>query len=247
MSVPEIVKLAKALALDVIAITDHDTTANWDEVREEGIRRNIRVIPGIEISAFDPGTGRKVHILGYGMKDMAALNAACLPYLEDRHRANSEAAALVKQAGFPLEREDLAGYAGKGGVLYRQHIMHALADRGYAAAIYGPLYDRLFGPGGVAVVKSRYMPAGEAVRLIRSCGGQGVLAHPFQYDSLGLLPELVRRGLSGIEYRHPTQTPERQRQVAEKAEQHSLFLTGGSDFHGLYSEKPVPLGSHLCA
>jgi predicted metal-dependent phosphoesterase TrpH len=174
---------------------------------------------------------------------MDALNTACLPYLEDRHRANSEAAALVKQAGFPLEHEDVAEYAGKGGILYRQHIMHALADRGYTMAIYGPLYDRLFGPGGIAVVKSHYIPVEEAVRLVRDCGGKAVLAHPFQYDSLGLLPELVRWGLAGIECRHPTQTPERQRQVTEKAEQYGLFLTGGSDFHGLYSEKPVPLGA----
>jgi predicted metal-dependent phosphoesterase TrpH len=87
------------------------------------------------------------------------------------------------------------------------------------------------------------MPAEEAVRLIVDCGGEAVLAHPFQYDSLGLLPRLVKRGLSGVECWHHTQTPERERLVREQAEPYGLFLTGGSDFHGLYSEKPLPLGA----
>jgi predicted metal-dependent phosphoesterase TrpH len=243
MTIPRIVKTAKALGLAAIAITDHDTTAGWEEAGEEEKKQGLKVIPGIEVSAFDPGTGRKVHILGYGMRDRETVETACRPYLEDRRRANGEALSLIRAAGYPLDEKDLSAYTGKGGVPYRQHLMHALADRGYTTAIYGPLYTRLFGPGGAAVMKSRYMSAEEAVRLIVDCGGRAALAHPFQYDSLGLLPRLVAWGLSGIECRHHTQTPERERLVREQAERYGLFLTGGSDFHGLYSEKPVPLGA----
>jgi predicted metal-dependent phosphoesterase TrpH len=60
---------------------------------------------------------------------------------------------------------------------------------------------------------------------------------------MGFLPRLVELGLSGIEYKHPTQTPERQRAVQEAARRYGLFLSGGSDFHGLYSEHPVPPGA----
>jgi predicted metal-dependent phosphoesterase TrpH len=134
-------------------------------------------------------------------------------------------------------------YAALDGTVYRQHIMHALADRCYTATIYGPLYTRLFGPGGLATVTARYMDAEEAVRLIRDCGGLAVLAHPFQYDTMDFLPRLVELGLSGIEHKHPTQTPERQQAVEEAARRYGLFLTGGSDFHGLYSERPVPPGA----
>ncbi|MDR2185068.1 MAG: PHP domain-containing protein [Treponema sp.] len=245
LSIPAIVKTAKILGLAAVSITDHDTTAGWDEAGAEGERQGLKIIPGIEVSAFDPGTGRKVHILGYGMKDRETVETACRPCLEDRRRANWEALFLIQAAGYPLDEEDLLSCLGKSGVPYRQHIMHALADRGYAGAIYGPLYGKLFGPGGAAVVKSRYMPAEEAVRLITDCGGEAALAHPFQYDSMGLLPRLTACGLSGIECWHHTQTPEREAMVREAAEQYGLFLTGGSDFHGLYSEKPVPLGTHF--
>jgi predicted metal-dependent phosphoesterase TrpH len=236
-------QFAKALGLDALSITDHDTMTGQEEALEEGRRQGIRIIPGVEISALDGETGRKVHILGYNVKDTESLNRACFPYLEDRSRVNKEAGKRIRAAGYPVADEEFLAYAGKAGILYRQHLMHALADRGYTQTIYGSLYNKLFGPGGFAVIKSNYMGAEEAVRLIKDCGGYPVLAHPFMYDSLELLPRLVKQGLMGIEYRHHTQTPERERLVREKAGQYGLFLTGGSDFHGLYSEKLLSPGA----
>jgi predicted metal-dependent phosphoesterase TrpH len=249
LSVREIVKLACILKLSAISVTDHDTLDGQEEVLEEAARQgrqsrqSLVVIPGVEVSALDSESGRKVHILGYGVKDRDGLSRACRPYLEDRGRAVLEATDAIRAAGYPIDREDVLAHAGKLGIPYRQHVMRALADRGYTRIIYGPLYDELFGPGGIGAVKSRYMSAEEAVRLIRDCGGAAVLAHPFQYDSLGLLPKLVEWGLAGIECYHHTQTPERERSIQEAAGRYGLFLTGGSDFHGLYGEKPLPPGS----
>jgi predicted metal-dependent phosphoesterase TrpH len=122
--------------------------------------------------------------------------------------------------------------------------MHALVDRGYSPTIYGPLYKKLFGPGGLALTTTSYMAAEEAVRLVHDCGGLAVLAHPFQYNSMDYLPRLVECGLDGIEYHHHTQTAERQKTVCEAARRHNIFLTGGSDFHGFYSEETLPPGSN---
>jgi predicted metal-dependent phosphoesterase TrpH len=122
--------------------------------------------------------------------------------------------------------------------------MHALVDRCYSPTIYGCLYTELFGSGGLAVTKATYITAKEAVKLILDCGGTAVLAHPFQYDSMDYLPQLVTWGITGIEYQHHTQTPERQEKVKSAAIKFNIFLTGGSDFHGFYSEKTMPLGSN---
>jgi predicted metal-dependent phosphoesterase TrpH len=243
MSAAGLVRFARALGLDAVSITDHDTMAGQEEALEEGKRQGLVVIPGVEISACNPETGRKAHILGLQVRDMNGLTGACRPWLRARHEKNMESFDLVIKAGYPLCREDILEYAALDGTVYRQHIMHALADRGYTSAIYGPLYTRLFGPDGLAVVSARYMNAEDAVRLIRDCGGLAVLAHPFQYDTMDFLPRLVELGLSGIEYKHPTQSPERQEAVKEAARLYGLFLSGGSDFHGLYSEHPIPPGA----
>jgi predicted metal-dependent phosphoesterase TrpH len=243
MSVPHLLRFAKALGLQAVSITDHDTMAGQEEAIEEGKKQGLRIISGVEISAYNPDTERKAHILGYKVRDMAGLSRECRPWLLARHEKNLESVDRLAAAGFLLTREDVLAYAARDGTLYRQHIMHALVDRCYAPTIFGPLYTRLFGPGGLALTKARYIDAEEAVRLVRDCGGLAVLAHPFQYDSMDLFPRLVELGLAGIEYKHHTQTPERQEAVIEAARRYALFLTGGSDFHGFYSEKTPPPGS----
>jgi predicted metal-dependent phosphoesterase TrpH len=243
MRIPWIVKLAKLIGLDAISITDHDTMANMREAAAESGRQNLRVLPGVEISSFNPGTGRKIHILGYLVKDAQALTSACKPYLSARRAANLLALERIRAAGYPIDADDVSLYIGEGGIPHRQHVMHALADRGYASAIYGDLYDKLYGQNGIAVAKSDYMPASDAVRLVKETGGFAVLAHPFQYDSMEYLPALVSFGLDGIECWHHTQTPERQAEVKAAAGKYGLFLTGGSDWHGFYSEKTIPPGA----
>jgi predicted metal-dependent phosphoesterase TrpH len=243
LSVGEIVKTAKALKLRAVSVTDHDTMDGQEEVLDEGARQDLAIISGIEISALDSESDRKIHILGYRVQDRDGISRACRPFLEDRGRAVLEAADAIRAVGYPINREDVLAHAGKLGIPYRQHVMHALAGRGYTRTIYGPLYNELFGPGGPGAVKSRYMSAGEAVRLIRDCGGEAVLAHPFQYDSMECLPKLVEWGLAGIECWHHTQSPEREKIVQKEAERYGLFLTGGSDFHGLYMEKSLPPGA----
>ena len=244
LSVHSLLRLAKNLGLGAISITDHDTMAGQAEALEEGKKIGLTVIPGVEISAFNPETGRKAHILGFNIKDTEAFNRACRPYLEARRRKNLESVDCIIKAGYPVSHDDVNDYASLDGTVYRQHIMHALVDRGYASAIYGPLYKKLFGSGGLAVTKASYMGAKEAVNLIRDCGGLAVLAHPFQYDSMELIPQLTAWGLAGIECQHPSQISERQDAVIEAARRYNLFLTGGSDFHGFYSEEALPPGSN---
>ena len=243
LGIPHLVRLAKTLGIDVISITDHDTVSGQEQTLEEGKRQGVRIIPGIEISAFNPGTGRKTHILGYNVKDTNTLERTCRPFLRLRHEKNLEALHLVETAGYPITAEAVKSYAALDGTVYRQHIMHALIDRGFELSIYGPLYKKLFGNGGLAVVKTSYMSAEEAVKLICNCGGVAVLAHPFMYDSMDFIPQLAQWGLSGLEYQHHTQTQERQEAVINAAGKYNLFLTGGSDFHGFYSEKALPPGS----
>ena len=244
LAIPQLVQLAKNLGINAISLTDHDTMAGQAEALEEGKKLGLNVIPGVEISAFNPETERKAHILGFHIKDMDGLNCACRPFLEARSRKNLESIDRIIEAGYPLCRDDLKDYTSLDGTVYRQHIMHALVDRGYAPAIYGSLYKKLFGPNGLAVTKALYMSAEEAIKLICDCGGIAVLAHPFQYDSMDFIPQLVTWGIKGIEYQHPSQTPERQKAVIQTAGRYNLFLSGGSDFHGFYSEEALPPGSN---
>ncbi|WP_042161365.1 PHP domain-containing protein [Paenibacillus gorillae] len=246
----EILDLAVEEGVGHLAITNHDTTIGLDEMVIEGSRRGVEIMPGIEISGYDFSRRRRVHILGYGIDtNSPAIESFCGPMLEQRHEGCFQAVNRLIQAGYSLTWEAVQSYAEGGTGVYKQHIMHALIDQGYTDSIYGDLYKKLFARGqngeqpGIAYIPTEYVDACEAVRVILQAGGVPVLAHPGQYRSFELVPELVQAGLQGIEVWHPLHNEEDERQAQELASAYKLIMTGGSDFHGFYGEKEVALGS----
>ncbi|OOM11766.1 PHP domain-containing protein [Clostridium saccharobutylicum] len=75
----EIVLLAKKRNVDIIALTDHNTTLGIDEAILYGNEIGIKVIPGVELSTRYNST--KVHILGY-FKDNSYKNELLIEILK---------------------------------------------------------------------------------------------------------------------------------------------------------------------
>ena len=250
MSFTEIAELALASGIGCLAVTNHDTTKGLKEMIRHGAKLGLEVIPGIEISAYDIKRERKVHILGYWIEpNHPALEQLCAPVAEKRHEASYRMVQIIREAGYDITWEQVKRFAAGGTGVYKQHIMHALMECGYTKAIYGELYDKLFRRGGngktpgLAHLPLAYADPMDAVRAIRRAGGVPVLAHPGQYGNFELVPELVACGLVGIEVLHPHHGPEEEAKAREAAERFNLVMTGGSDFHGLYGDRPAALGS----
>ncbi|MDD9266747.1 PHP domain-containing protein [Paenibacillus sp. GCM10023248] len=233
-----------------IAVTNHDTTRELELMMRQGLERGIAIIPGIEISGYDEERRRRVHILGYYIDPGSPeIEALCGPLLERRHQGCLQAIARLMEAGYAITLQDVMRYAEGGTGIYKQHIMHALIDRGYTKSIYGDLYKKLFARGqngeqpGIAYIPTEYVDAREAVRVILQAGGVPVLAHPGQYGNFEFVPELVDAGLQGIEVWHPLHNEADEHRAREHAAAYGLIMTGGSDFHGFYGEREVLLGS----
>lgn len=85
-------------------------------------------------------------------------------------------------------------------------------------------------------------PAAKVIEVIHQAGGLAVLAHPCRYRSTAekLIPEAVRCGIDGVEtyyaYGNPNPwqpSPKQTALVKELAETYGLFVTCGTDSHGL--------------
>lgn len=63
----EIVAIAKKRGVDIIGLTDHNTTAGLNEAVQYGKMIGVKVIPGVELSTKYNDT--RVHILGYFKDD----------------------------------------------------------------------------------------------------------------------------------------------------------------------------------
>lgn len=245
-SAKEVLEMAKKNELTHIGITNHDTVKGLSEAVEMGKEFGIKVIPGIEISAYDFKNNRKVHILGYNFELKGAnISKLCNPTLEARNENSMWQMRTLIENGYDIDVKSVQEKSKVGGVLYKQHIMQALIEKDYTTSIYSDLYKKLFKNNGICAHDIEYVDAKDAVRAIKDDGGLAVLAHPGQLNSYDLIPELVSNGLDGIEVNHISHNDEDVKKVIEFSQIYGLILTGGSDFHGTYGEEDINIGQIL--
>jgi predicted metal-dependent phosphoesterase TrpH len=242
-SIEEVIGLAKDKGVKHLAITDHDTTKGLLQAIQIGQTLGVEIIPGIEISAYDYERNRRAHILGlYITPDHPSIAELCGPLVAKRHEASWQMVKLIKNAGYDITWEEVNALCEGGTGVYKQHIMHALLNKGYTDKIYGDLYQKLFKRGeplqekGLAFVSIDYIDVLDAIRVIKEAGGIPVLAHPGQFDNFSAVDEWARAGLEGIEVLHPLHDNKDEIKARAIAEKLNLIQTGGSDFHGFYGE-----------
>jgi len=234
----EIVAMARMRGVDVIAITDHDTTDGILPAHAAAARsgRPIRVLVGIELSAEDEAGD--VHILGYGfVLNAPVLHAQLAEFRSCRYERGRAIVQRLTALGMPLAWERVLQFAqtddkDKPAAIGRPHIARALVAAGYVETMRDA-FDRYLYDGGPAYVPRARLTPEEAIALIHSAGGAAVLAHPgLLADPVAVVERLVPAGLDGIEVHHPKNHENTRLNARAQAERHGLIVTGGSDFHG---------------
>ncbi|MDA4894989.1 PHP domain-containing protein [Streptomyces sp. MS2A] len=217
-----------------IALTDHDTTAGWDEARAEAVRLGMTFLPGMELSTRDGW--RSIHVLAYLFDPASPALAAEMQRIRDDRVGRAE--RIVRNIGrdYPITWADVLAQTSGDATVGRPHIADALVARGIAvdrtAAFDGILHPR------EGYYEGHYAPDPvRAVRLITRAGGVAVVAHPApsgrsQMVPVPLLEELIAAGLGGLEIEHRENTPSGKRVLRDLARAHDLIVTGSSDYHG---------------
>ncbi len=243
----EVVRLAAERALDVVALTDHDTTDGLAEALATGSVVGVEVVPGVEFSAeFD---GNSVHVLCYWMDPQdAALQLELRRLREDRFRRGELMVGKLQDLGLPVAFERVRAIAGDATIV-RPHIAQAMVEAGVVAT-EKEAFERYIGDGGPAHVAKHALDPVNAVALIDGAGGVCALAHPGMWGDQSSVPvELIERmaaaGMRGLEVDHPDHTPEMRERYRTVAGELGLIATGGSDCHGTRYD-PVRLGTSLC-
>ena len=236
---------AKRAGLTHLAISDHDSLHSIRWAKAHPVVEGVTLLPAAELSCCDPANGRRVHILCYCPEETPELAAFCAGIAQRRNETTHRSMAEL-EAMFPLfTREGALAWSARSGVTFKTHLMRELYDCGYTDAVYGALYRRLFGiPGGLVLHEPAYEDVYSALQMVRGSCGVAVLAHPSVYGSMALAQELARQGLiDGVEIEHPRNTPEDKETLRALARQYDLIVTGGTDFHGMHSSHPLPLGT----
>lgn len=240
------VRLAVRLGLEGLAITDHDTTAGFDEAFAAADPTGLEIVPGTEFSAEEDASS--VHVLGYWIapgdeplqREMDRLR-------NERRRRAEEIVAKFHALGIAVSLDRVLALAGEAPI-GRPHIATAVVETG-AATTTREVFDRYLADDGPAYVPKYAVPPVRAVELIVGAGGVAVVAHPGLYgarraDEPGLgadtIEAMVEAGMAGIEADHPDHTDEDRAHYRDLARALGLVVTAGSDYHG--DAKQLQLG-----
>jgi len=231
----ELVELSAEKGISHVALTDHDTVSGLEEAFSKGRELGVNVIPGIEVTADTSFLGegkRELHILGYHFNPTSdAMRQLTEFFRSSRIKRNRELCGKLEELGYPVNYNSMVSRYGEN--FGKPNIARVLIDLGYYRDRESAI-DFLSSLG----VKREKMDYRDVLQLIREAGGIPVIAHPvstkLSYSDLYcFLKEAKESGLGGVEVYHYRHKPADVRVFRSMAGELSLYVTGGSDFHGI--------------
>lgn len=230
-----LVKKALATGVTTLGITDHDSTAGWEEAIT-ALQPQIQLALGAEVSCLT-ADGISVHMLGLLFdgedEQLQQMLSDCRDTRLPRMR---KMVALLQADGFDISLEDVYQAAPDQATIGRPHLADALVAKKIVATRDEAFADLLHNESKYYVTHAAPTPA-DAIATIKRAGGVAVIAHPFasrrgQILTADTFQDLVIAGLDGIEVHHRDQNAAEQQVLTEIAGELHLVTTGASDYHG---------------
>ncbi len=231
----ELVNKAIVQGLEVLGISDHDTTSGWKEAIES-LRGTLKLALGAEISCLT-SDGVSVHMLGLLFDSEHQEMQQVLEETRDgRLPRMRKMIEKMRAEGINISIEDVQKAMPAGATMGRPHLADALVAKKIVKSRDEAFVDLLHNESRFYVSHAAPTPV-DAIALIRRAGGVAVIAHPFASHRGQILKaddfsELVAAGLNGIEVDHRDQNPDERGMLRTIARDLDLVITGSSDYHG---------------
>ena len=251
LSPAELMQHAHAAGVNVMALTDHDTTAGIAEARDTATQLGMEFIPGIELSVT--WDNRTVHIVGLGIDENSEpIQAGIKKLMEFRQWRAEEIGRRLEKAGYPDMYEKAKAYS-NGRLIGRVHFARALVAAGHADTV-GAVFKKFLVGGKPGFVPGAWAELGDVVNWIREAGGRAIIAHPARYDMTRtklrqLIADFKELGGEGFEVCSGSHSKDDVNTMAQHARDFDLLASAGSDFHGpenpwvnLGQLAPIPQG-----
>ena len=227
--------------LQLLCLTDHDTTSGLDEASKVAKEVNLNFIPGIELSCNYKGSN--IHILGF-FKENSYKNLEFQKFLEDLKESRIERAKkivynLEKYFNISLDYNKVL-ILGKG-VVARPHIAKAIIDAGYNYTM-DEIFEKFLNDSSPAYVPNKVIPLDFGIELLRKYSALVFLAHP-KLVKKDLIKEVLTFHFDGIEAIYSQNFKKETAEFISYAKYNNLLISCGSDFHGFHDKKHGILGS----
>lgn len=234
-SPPQLLDYAMNLGVNTLALTDHDTIDGVNELKTHAQKKEMRIIPGVELSIN--WLNKVIHVVGLNID----INDAGLLHLlkdqqEKRHlRALSIGDLLDKHAGIKNSYEKALALA-SGGLVARPHFAKVLIEEKICKDMK-VAFNRYLKRGKCAYVRTNWVDLATGVEVLNNSGGVAVLAHPLKYKlTRTKLNELIEAfkaaGGQAMEIISGMSSNDEISHLSTLCQKFDLLASIGSDFHG---------------
>jgi len=231
----ELINKALAAGIKVLALTDHDSIAGWDEATRH-LRPGMDLVLGSEISC-QTEDGISVHMLGLLFdRENIELQEVMAQTRENRFGRMQRIIRRMNEAGIEISMDEVLAQLSDGATLGRPHLADAMVAKGLAKS-RDEIFEKWLHNNSPYYI-AHYSPTPErAIALIKAAGGVAVIAHPMaslrgRTVSIESFSRYVEAGLDGIEVFHRDHSADQRILLTDIARSLGLVRTGSSDYHG---------------
>lgn len=244
----ELTARAVERGVDVLALTDHDTTDGIALVQKEitDNQYDLKLISGVEISTC--WENKDIHIVGLNFD---VEHPAMVAYLENQSQIREARAMEIARRVEKTQQIDNVYQGAKAiageGQIGRGHIARYMIEQGMVKD-NATAFKKYLARGKVGYVPSPWPDMKSAIDVIHQAGGQAVLAHPMGYKLSGkwlrkLTIAFKAAGGDALEAAGCQLAPPHRQHLASLAQEYDLLGSAGSDFH--FPSSWIELGRNL--
>lgn len=243
----ELLRHALDCNLSMMALTDHDEIDGIKALRtaQEQLdpEKTIKFINGCEFSS--DYKDKSIHILGYRFDETNKELRDFIEYFKSKREERiDEIIRRCNNAGYFISKDELLKKFPKTQAYGRPHIGQLLIDGGYAKDINDVFKDILRKDSPCYVPKVK-IEVPYIIDIIHKAGGLAVMAHPKLVTSDEYVVEMLAYDFDGMEVYHTKHNDDDVKRYKALAKEHNLFITGGSDYHGIPGKAPDQFGDYL--
>jgi len=229
----DLVRLAHRKGVEVLALTDHDTTSGIAEAAGAAEKLAIRLVAGVEISVS--WGAQTVHVVGLNVDPANPALQAGLQSLRDfRNWRAEEIGRRLEKRGVPDAYRGALAFS-NGVLVSRTHFARMLVERGIVED-ERKVFKHYLVRGKPGYVPGDWASLKTTIDWIHGAGGQAVVAHPARYKMTRtklrrLFAEFRELGGDAIEVVSGSHSRDDYVAMAKHCNDFALSASAGSDFH----------------
>ena len=233
--------------VSMMALTDHDEIDGIKALRtaqqDLDPNKTIKIINGCEFSA--DYKDKSIHILGYRFDETNKELRDFITYFKSKREDRiDEIIKRCNNSGYLISKDDLLKKFPKTQAYGRPHIGQLLIDGGYAKDI-NDVFKGILRKDSHCYVPKVKVEVPYIIDIIHKAGGLAVMAHPKLVTSDEYVVEMLAYDFDGMEVYHTKHNDDDVKRYKALATEHNLFITGGSDYHGIPGKEPNKFGDYL--